>query len=179
MKEGDGKTTYLANADGSYETSLPLLVGNSDWAPDSSRFVYETRYEDHAEIFLYTVATKQNVDLTHNKNFNADPSFSPDGNQIAFLSGIDGNPEIYTMDLNGEHWRRLTNHPAFDNFPTISPDGTQLLFTSNRDGEEARLYIRNLNDESPPTRLTDWSGVEGAHGEQLRTPTRGSRRTTK
>ena len=165
MKEGDGKTTYLANADGSYETSLPLLVGNSDWAPDSSRFVYETRYEDHAEIFLYSVATKQNVDLTHNKNFNADPSFSPDGNQIAFLSGIDGNPEIYTMDLNGEHWRRLTNHPAFDNFPTISPDGTQLLFTSNRDGEEAHLYIRNLNDESPPTRLTDWSGVEGAHAK--------------
>jgi TolB protein len=69
------------------------------------------------------------------------------------------------MDLNGEHWRRLTDHPAFDNFPTISPDGTQLLFTSNRDGEEAHLYIRNLNDDLPPIRLTDWSGVQGAHAK--------------
>src|SRR5207245_1794546 len=99
MKDGDNKTTYLASADGSGEIALPLLVGNSDWAPDSSKFVYETKFEGNAEIFLYTVATRQNVNLTHNKHFNADPSFSPDGKQIAFISDLaGGNPDIYIMD---------------------------------------------------------------------------------
>ena len=165
MKDGDNKTTYLANADGSDEIKLPLLVGNSDWSPDGTKFVYETKVEDKAEIFLYTVATHKNVNLTHNKTFNADPSFSPEGQMIAFLSSREGNAEIYTMDLTGGNRRRLTDHPAFDNFPTRAPDGTQILFMSNRDGGNTRLYLRDLNDESPPMRLTEWNGIEGTHSK--------------
>jgi Tol biopolymer transport system component/DNA-binding winged helix-turn-helix (wHTH) protein len=163
MKEGDSQTTYLANSDGSDEIALPLLVGNSDWSPDSSKIVYETRVGETTEIYLYTIETRQNVNLTRNNYFDADPSFAPDGQHIVYLSSPNDNADIYMMDLNGENVRRLTDHPAFDNFPSVSPDGTQLLFRSNRDGGEARLYIRNLNDDSPPVPVTDFSGIEGAH----------------
>jgi TolB protein len=162
MKEGDNKTTYLANSDGSNEIALPLLVGNSDWAPDSSKFVYETKFEGNAEIFLYTVATRQNVNLTHNKHFNADPSFSPDGKRIAFLSTVLGdNPDIYVMDVDGTNIRRLTDHPAWDSYPIFTPDGTQILFLSNRDSDSLHPYIKNVNDDTPPVRLGEWNGIQG------------------
>lgn len=162
MKEGDNKTTYLANSDGSNEIALPLLVGNSDWAPDSSKFVYETKFEGNAEIFLYTVATRQNVNLTHNKHFNADPSFSPDGKRIAFLSTVLGdNPDIYVMDVDGTNIRRLTDHPAWDSYPIFTPDGTQILFLSNRDSDSLHPYVKNVNDDTPPVRLGEWNGIQG------------------
>ncbi|HYJ91481.1 MAG TPA: hypothetical protein VEV84_09245, partial [Pyrinomonadaceae bacterium] len=56
-------------------------------------------------------------------------------------------------------------HPAFDNFPSVSPDGTQLLFFSNRDGGDKHMYIRNLNDDSPPVRVTDFPGMQGTHAK--------------
>lgn len=162
MKEGDDKTTYLANSDGSDEIVLPLLVGSSDWSPDGSRFVYESTVgEGNTDIFLYTVATHQNVNLTRSENFDADPAFTPDGQHVVYVSGRDGNADIYMMDLDGHDTRRMTDHPAFDNHPSISPDGTQLLFLSNRDGRDAQLYIKDIDDDSPPVRLTDMPGIEG------------------
>ena len=164
MKEGDQKTTYLANTDGTDEIKLPMVVGNSDWAPDSSKFVYETKVGDNTEIYLYTLATKQNVNLTHNNDFDADPSFAPDGAHVVFLSSKNGNADIYMMDLNGENVRQLTDHPAFDRFPTVSPDGTQLLFMSNRDGPDDQFYIKNLGDDSPAIKLPEVAGIQGIRG---------------
>jgi Tol biopolymer transport system component/DNA-binding winged helix-turn-helix (wHTH) protein len=161
MKEGDSNSTYLANSDGSGEIKLPLLVGNSDWAPDGSKFVYETKVNNNAEIFLYTVATRQNIDLTNDPAFDADPSFSPDGKTIAFLSSRDGNAEVYTMNVDGGDIRRITDHPAWDSFPVFSPDGTQLAFVSNRQGETGHIFLKNLNDDSPPMMVSELNGVEG------------------
>ncbi|HEY2867074.1 MAG TPA: winged helix-turn-helix domain-containing protein [Pyrinomonadaceae bacterium] len=166
MKEGDSKTTYLANSDGSDEITLPMLVGNSDWAPDSSKFVYETKVaEGNTEIYLYDLATRQNTNLTRNTVFDADPSFSPDSQHIVYLSGRDGNADIYMMDLTGRIERRLTDHPAFDNFPSVSPDGTQMLFFSNRDGGDKHMFIRDLNDDLPPVRVSDFPGMQGTHAK--------------
>ena len=166
MKEGDSKTTYLANSDGSDEITLPMLVGNSDWAPDSSKFVYETKVaEGNTEIYSYDLATRQNTNLTRNTVFDADPSFSPDSQHVVYLSGRDGNADIYMMDLTGRIERRLTDHPAFDNFPSVSPDGTQMLFFSNRDGGEKHMFIRDLNDDLPPVRVSDFPGMQGTHAK--------------
>ena len=138
------------------------MVGASDWSPDSSSFVYETKLEEgNTDIFLYTVATHQNVNLTRSKNFDADPAFAPDGKHVVYVSSRDDNADIYMMDMTGRDVRRLTDHPAFDSHPGISPDGTQLLFLSNRDGRDAQLYLKDLGDDSAPVRLTDMPGVEG------------------
>ena len=163
MKEGDPASTFLANIDGSNEIKLPLLVGNSDWSPDSTMILYESKIDNNAEIFLYTVTTGQNVNLTNNPAFDADCSFSPDGGRIAFISSRDGNPEIYTMDLTGGDVRRMTDHPAWDSFPSISPDGTQMAFRSNRRDETNHLYVRDLNDESEPIMVSTLAGVEGVN----------------
>jgi len=154
-KEDDNKTVYLADADGTNEIALPFITGNTDWSPDSSQFVYEVRTGSHAaQIFLYKIKTRQNIALTDNQSLNADPSFSPDGRQIAFVSDRDKNANIYVMQTDGSNLRRLTDDSSFDNYPVFSPDGTQIAFQSNREDEQVEVYLKNLNDDTTPRRLT-------------------------
>ena len=160
-KDDGAQDLYLADADGANEIALRFAPGNLDWSPDSSQFVYQARTSPEvSEVFLYTVATGESVSLTPGIA-SADPSFSSDGTQIAFTSWRDGNAEIYVMRSDGSNVRRLTNHPAFDNYPVFSPDGTQVAFQSNREDERVEIYLQNLNDETPPKRLTHSSGHAG------------------
>ena len=160
-KEDYPQNVYLADADGTNEILLPFPVGQGDWSPDSSQFVDEVRTgKDSGQIFLIDIKTRRNTALTDNHSLNADPSFSPDGTQIVFVSARDKNANIYVMQTDGFNVRRLTDDQFFDNFPVFSPDGTQIAFQSNREEEHTELYLKNLNDDAPPRRLTHSS--EGA-----------------
>jgi len=160
-KEGDGRTFYLADSSGANEIVLPFIPGNMDWSPDGSQFVYQSEKDEKGnyQIYLYTLATGENVKLTNTESVsNADPSLSPDGKQIAFVSFHHGNAEIYTMNIDGSNVRRITNHPAFDNYPVFSPDGTQIAFQSNRENERTEIYLQNLNNDLPPVKISRFEG---------------------
>lgn len=158
VKENNKQAVYLADGDGANEIALPFVTGNMDWSPDSAQFVYEVRTGEHnGQIFLYTIKTRQNVALTDNQSLNADPSFSPDGKKIVFVSDRDKNVNIYVMQADGSNLRRLTDDLYFDNYPVFSPDGTQIAFQSNREDERVQVYLKNINDDSPPRRLTHLS----------------------
>jgi len=159
-KEADDKTLYLADSEGGGEIALPFIGGNMDWSPDGSQFVHQVKSSRvKSEIFLYTLATGKDVNLTPDDAYDADPSFSYDGKQIAFASIRDGNVEIYVINTDGSNVRRITNHPAFDNYPVFSPDGMQIAFQSNRDDERGGVYLQNLNDLSPPVRISPLYGM--------------------
>jgi len=154
-KDDGSRTAYLADADGGHEIALPFVPGNLDWARDGSQFVYQARIADgNSHLFLYSLATGLSADLTSGPVSDADPSFSNDGTRIAFTSWRDGNAEIYVMQADGSNVRRLTTHPAFDNYSVFSPDDTQIAFQSNRESEHVEIYLQNLNDTTPPRRLT-------------------------
>jgi Tol biopolymer transport system component/DNA-binding winged helix-turn-helix (wHTH) protein len=155
VKESDLKTVFVADADGAREVTLPFVPGNLDWSPDGSAFVYQLRTSPQTSaIALYVLATGESVNLTKDFAAAADPSFSSDGKRIAFTSWRDGNAEIYVMQADGSDVRRVTAHPAFDNYPVFSPDGTKIAFQSNREDERVEVYLQNLNDQTPPKRLT-------------------------
>jgi TolB protein len=161
LNEGEPQTIFLADANGAREIALPFVPGNLDWSPDGSQFVYQARsLGGTSEILLYTLDTGTSVNLTLGVA-SADPSFSNDGKRIAFTSWRDGNSEIYVMHADGSNVRRLTNHPAFDNFPVFSPDGTKVAFQSNREDEHVEVYVQNLDDTTPPRRLTHARGTTG------------------
>lgn len=164
QKEGDGRTFYLADANGANEITLSFIPGNMDWSPDSSQFVYQSEKDEKGnfQIYLYTLDTGASVKLTNTESFgNADPSFSPDGKLIAFVSFHHGNAEIYTMQTDGSKLRRVTNHPAFDSYPVFSPDGTAIAFQSNRENERTEIYLQNLNNDLPPVRISNFQSETG------------------
>jgi len=162
VKDGDPRTAYLADADGTGEITLPFMPGNLDWSSDGSKFVYQAMAKTGTSgIFLYSLDTHTSTSLTSHPSGDADPSLSNDGTQVAFTSWRDGNPEIYIMNTDGSNVRRVTTHPAFDNYPVFSPDGTQIAFQSNRDDEHIEVYLQNLNDDSPPRRLTTSGSFTG------------------
>lgn len=157
VKENEGPSiVYLANADGSNERKLPLNFPPNDWSPDGTKFVYTSKLDrTNSEIFIYDLATEKSTNISNSPAFDADPLFSSDGSAITFVSDRDGNAEAYLMNVDGTAVRRLTENPAVDAFPLLSPDGTQVVFDSNRDGENTDIYVRNLNDDRPPVKLTD------------------------
>lgn len=160
-KEDNARLVFLADADGANEILLPFVPGNLDWSPDASQFAYQVKGPNEKfQLFLYTLKTGRSLPLSNGES-NADPSFSYDGSQIAFTSWRDGNAEIYVMQSDGSNVRRLTNHPAFDQYPVFSPDGTQIAFQSNREDEHFEVYLQNLNDDSPPKRVTHSSTFTG------------------
>ena len=81
-------------------------VSDAAMTPDKSEFV--------SQIWLATIATKQNVQLTFGDKSSTNPKWSPDGNWIAFTSFRDGNNEIYIIHPDGKGLTRLTDSPISD-----------------------------------------------------------------
>ncbi len=162
VKDGESlRNVYLANSDGSGERKLPLSYPPNEWSPDGTKFVFGSIVDrSNAEIFVHDIENEKSVNVTNNAAFDADPTFSPDGRQILFVSSRDGNTEAYVMNSDGSGVKRLTDNPAVDAFPVFSPDGTQVVFDSNREGENVDIYIKNINDDSPPMKLTSLASNE-------------------
>jgi Tol biopolymer transport system component len=151
-------TPFVANTDGTNERPLGFPIGPMDWSPDGTKFVYNTSYpteSSDSEIVIYSFETGVRTNISNNPAFDANPSFSPDGQQVIFNSDRDGNSEIYVMNVDGSGVRRLTNDPAKEAFQAFSPDGTQIVFNSNRENEKVGIFMLNVNDDSPPLKLSD------------------------
>ena len=161
-KPNDKTSFYLANADGSDEVALPFYSGNFDWSFDSKEIVYQKVLpQNNAEIFVYSVDTRQSRNVSNHPAFDADPSFSPDGKQIVFVSGRHENSELYLINSDGTGERRLTYDPADDSHPVFSPDGTAIAFTSDRKNENADAYLLvSLDGSGAALQLTDWQSNE-------------------
>lgn len=165
-KEGEGpKNIYLANTDGSNERKLPLTVPPNDWSPDGRSLLYASAVDKgNTDIFLYDIETDRAVNITNDPAFDADPQFSPDGTQVVFVSDRDRQIEDYIMNVDGSGVRRLTANGAKPAFPTFSPDATQIVFDSNREGENVDIYLKNVNDDRPPIKLTNLPSNEEHRG---------------
>ena len=123
-----------------------------NWNVQVSPLGDEVAYNLSGQIYLRSLKTDKEVQLTDSAGRNDWPSISPDGKQVAFSSSRDGNYDLYVIERESSQVRRLTTAEGLDMRPRWSPDGSHILFTSNRDGNYEIYQV--ASDGSGLERLT-------------------------
>ena len=120
------------------------------------KVVFESQRDGNNEIYLMDANGANQLRLTSNSFYDAEPAFSPFGEKIAFTSTRNGNAEIYVMNTDGSIVTNVTNNPATDGHPSFSPDGKKIVFISTRGGHLG-IWVMDV-DGSNPLELMDGIG---------------------
>ncbi len=152
---------------------------------------YSWDYDEHYEIWEYTLADKKLKNLTKTRGYDAEGGWSPDGKKMVFASNrqayetklskedeerlkIDKQyfMEIYTADADGSNVKRLTEVPGYDGGPFFSADGQRICwrrFTPK--GDVAEVWTMNVDgsDQKPLTKLgaMSWAPYFHPSGDYL------------
>jgi TolB protein len=106
MMESDGTNPQELTEEG-YAVS-------PSWAPNGQflTFSWIRHYGPGApgaqDIYVFDIATKRFLQLTHDAGRNDFPSWSPDGRHIVFQSSRNGSDQIWTMLADGSEQRQIT-----------------------------------------------------------------------
>jgi TolB protein len=128
----------VSDADGANEHVVfasPDPIMSPAWSPDGRSLAYVSFHSGLAAIYVQTLSTGSQVQVSARSGINGAPSFSPDGRQLALaLSRRDGNVDVYVLTLATQELQRLTEDPAIDTEPAWAADGRSIYFTSDRAG---------------------------------------------
>ena len=93
---------YVMSADGSTQTRLTVLNGNSKyprWSPDGSRIGFESDVSGNEEIYIMNADGSELTNITNHLAQERNVAWSPDGSKIIFASDRDGNFDLYVHEL--------------------------------------------------------------------------------
>ena len=157
----------VADADGANQRVVfgsPDPIMSPTWSPDGRSLAYVSFHTGLAAIYVQTLATGAQVQVSAKSGINGAPSYSPDGSQLAVaLSRRDGNVDVYVLTLATGELRRITEDPSIDTEPAWSADGRSLYFTSDRAGGP-QVYVVALSGDARPKRIT----FEGSYNARPR-----------
>src|SRR5262245_4676532 len=142
---------------------------------------YAWDYDNAMDIFSCQQDGTQIVQLTKERGYDAEASFSPDGKQIVFCSlrsAYEGAipaednlrlerdaawfGDLYLMNADGSNVRRLTHTPGYDGGPFFSPDGQRIIWRRfDEQGMNADVYTMKT-DGTDVRRLTDFKSMSWA-----------------
>ena len=107
---------YMMEADGTNPQELTDegYAVSPSWSPNGQflTFSWIRHYGPGApgaqDIYVFDIASKRFVQLTHEAGRNDFPSWSPDGRHIVFQSNRTGSDQVWTMLADGTQQRQLT-----------------------------------------------------------------------
>jgi Tol biopolymer transport system component len=127
---------------------------------------YRWDFDPHMAIFEANPDGSALKQLTKEKGYHAEGSYSPDGKQIVFCSNRDGeeNLELYIMDRDGSNVRQLTHAPkCYNGGPFFSPDGKRVIFRSDREKKDhLQLYVIDADGKNERQLTKDLNWVQWA-----------------
>ncbi|MGE0706935.1 MAG: M20/M25/M40 family metallo-hydrolase [Planctomycetota bacterium] len=124
--------------------------------PPSTRR-YRWDYDDAFDVFLAELSTgKVLAQLTTDKGYDAECSFSPDGKTICFTARRGKHADaIYLMDADGKHPRPLVQLAGVDcGGPFFSPDGEWVIYRVSAKGSRTMQVYMTTRDGKTTRRLT-------------------------
>jgi len=128
----------VSDADGGNERIVfgsPDPIMSPTWSPDGKSLAYVSFHSGLSAVYVQTLATGAQVQVSAKSGINGAPAYSPDGSQLALaLSRKDGNVDVYVLTLATQDLRRVTDDASIDTEPAFAPDGRSLYFTSDRAG---------------------------------------------
>jgi dipeptidyl aminopeptidase/acylaminoacyl peptidase len=131
-------------------------VGAPRVSPDGKRVVYTVneavttpdKSEFITQIWLGSVDSKQNNQLTFGDKNSTNPKWSPDGNWVAFVSNRkDNKTSLYLLSVSGGESEQLTDVKGNVADFAWSPDGRSIAFTlTDPKSEEEEKNDKGRND---------------------------------
>ena len=152
---------------------------------------YAWDYDEHYDIWEYTLADKSLRNLTRERGYDAEGAYSPDGRKIVFASNraayagalskedaerlkVDKQyfMDLYVADADGSNVKRLTDAPGYDGGPFFSADGQRICwrrFTPKGDVAEVWTMNADGSEARQITRLgaMSWAPYFHPSGEYL------------
>ncbi len=142
---------------------------------------YSWSFDEEFDLFESDLSGHHIRQLTHEKGYDAEGSYSPDGQWIVFASNRTGYTEkmtaeeeklfardpsyameIYKMKADGTSLKRLTKSPGYDGGPFFSADGKHITWRRfSADGMKAEIYTMN-SDGSEQKQITHLGSMSWA-----------------
>jgi TolB protein len=114
------------------------------WSPDGSAIAFNSDRLGEMNIWVRTLSTRTDRQLTTGPGGDYQPQWSPDGKRVTFFSARKGSIDVWTAELADGRLMRLTDDPAMDINPFYSPDGRSIAFVSDRGGR-LDIWVMDAN----------------------------------
>ncbi len=139
-QEGSWRTSqiYLMRSDGSgvrRVSDSPAPADGAYFSPDGRRLVFVRSQPEQgiSHLWLLTIATGAEEQLTFGDHADAQPVFTPSGKRILFssdrkASGGHDKSDIWAIGSDGRNPRVLVDESGAEVSPDVSPDGRRIGF---------------------------------------------------
>jgi len=147
------------------------LAGDACPPPPDRSHGYVWSIDPHYEIFSVRPDGTDLVQLTGNREYDAEATICPRDGSVIFTSSRDGDLDIYRMGPDGRNVKRLTDQPGYDGGAFFSPDCSKIVWRASRPapGQELEDYQRLLaGGLVRPTRLEIFvANADGSDARQV------------